>query len=185
MHPPLKHRVFSRAGAALALLPLVTGCLVDDPPAYVAPQQTAPRIIGTRATPPLDQIIITQRNDVVNFSVPIVSEDAGEVVMGRLVIDFDENASFEPLNDGIIPPSTLDEGERNLQIAWTVRSGYTPGCHRITLRVSHLGNFVSGPRVIDRSDIDEIYWFSNIDVTPQNANALVDCPRPSLPGTEP
>jgi len=175
-------RRLARLFSSMSVTPLLCGCLVDDPPAYTAPQQTAPRLLGTRATPPLDEVITTKQGDAVEFTVPVMSEDAGERLVAKLLFDYDDMGA-EIATDTQLPPSTLDEGERTLHLVWSVRSGITAGCHRLTLRVTHGSNFTNGPEVIDRADTDEVYWFANINVTPQNINSLVGCPRASLPGS--
>jgi hypothetical protein len=176
-------RVRVAASSILAALSLLPGCLVDDPPAYTAPQRTAPRIVGTRAVPALDQIIPTNEAEVVPFAVPVISEDAGETVTGKLFLNFADQG-FEPIDDTRLPASTIDEGERTLRLSWVVRSDLKPGCHRVTLRVSHTSNFGNGPAVQDPSDVDEVYWFANVNVTPANANVLVACPSGGLTGSD-
>jgi len=159
--------------AALFALP---SCLVDDPPAYTAPQRTAPRIVGTHADPPLNKVIVINENETLNFDVPVISEDAGELVSAILLLDYD-GGPFAPIWPANLPPATFDDGERSLHLIWTVGRGMAAGCHRVTLRVSHASNFASGYEVIDKTDLDEVYWFANVNVTPQNANVLVGCPR--------
>ena len=51
------------------------------------------------------------------------------------------------------------------------------GCHRITLRVTHLRNTYNA--VLDTKDLAEAYWFANVNVTPENAGSLVNCPKAS------
>ena len=155
---------------------MLSSCLVDDPPAYRAPQQTAPQIHGARALPRLDRIITTSTGTFEHFDVPIVSEDAGEGLSATLFLDY-LDANSEPLKSSNLPPSTLDEGERSLKFVWTVRTP-RPGCHRLTLRVAHDSSWSNGD-VVDLDDLAEAYWFANINVTAQNANVLVDCPSAS------
>jgi len=168
----------------VAALPMLSGCLVDDPPAYRAPQQTPPRIVGTRATPRLDQILQATSRFVQPFRVPIVSEDAGEGLTAMLFVDLATDSGRLPYADGLttLPPSTLDAGERTLSLDWTPNSA--PGCHRLTLRVAHTSSWV-GTVLTNQADLDEVYWFAKLDATPDNANSLVDCPDASQMGTSP
>jgi hypothetical protein len=177
MRPPkfLSARALWLRLSLLAALFALPGCLVDDPPAYTAPQRTAPRIIGTHADPPLNKVIVINENETLNFDVPVMSEDAGELVSAILLLDYD-GGPFDPIWPANLPPATLDDGERSLHFIWTVGRAEPAGCHRVTLRVSHASNFASGYEVIDKADLDEVYWFANVNVTAQNANVLVRCP---------
>lgn len=169
-----------RAFSWLSLLLAVSGCLVDDPPAYRAALRTAPRISGLRAVPRLDEIITYPSNSTepVTFSVPIVSEDAGQEIQARLFLDYSGSRS-DLVTLAELPASTLDEGERDLPVVWYPRPGIAPGCHRLTLRVSHTSNWHGLADLFDPSDLDEAYWFAKIYVDPTNINSLVDCPSAS------
>jgi hypothetical protein len=164
----------------LALVPLVTGCLVDDPPAYRAPQRTPPRIGGPRVLPRLDEIITyrADANQPLVFTIPISSEDVGDQVEGRLYSDYlDAQSNIRRVEK--IPASTLDEGERILKMDWTPGNDLAPGCHRITLRVTHAANWRSNAAVYDPADVDEVYWFAKINVDDTRLPTLVDCPDAS------
>src|SRR5688572_20296073 len=83
-----RHRAkVSRCGAfsALARLSLIglaasmsSGCLIEDPPPYTQPKQTPPRLDLVAAVPPPDQVIVRKTGDLIEFRVPVVSEDAGD-----------------------------------------------------------------------------------------------------------
>lgn len=162
------------------MLPMLSGCLVDDPPPYHAPQRTAPNINASEVTPRLDALIIASSGDRLSFDVPMVSEDAGQELEGRLFLDYVDIDS-EQLKTATLPASTLDDGERTMKLVWKVRPDLRPGCHRFTLKVTHRLNWAEDGSVIDSTDLDEAYWFANINVTPQNANVLIDCPSASSP----
>jgi hypothetical protein len=159
---------------------MLSGCLVDDPPPYVAPRRTAPRLDTTNALPPLNQIIVKNSGELIEFKMPVTSEDAGEPLVGILLFDYGGDGTIQDLlNSGPLPASTLDDpNPRVFSLPWTVRKGVEPGCHSITLRVTHFSNLIPNrsPEVLDKKDKDEAYWFANINVSPENANSLVDCP---------
>jgi len=161
---------------------MLSGCLVDDPPPLVAPQRTPPRLDYTKASPGLDQVMAINQGEVINFKMPVTSEDAGDGLAALLLFDYD-GVDFLPLTIGsFLPASTLaDTTLREFGIQWKVNGGIDPGCHRITLRVTHVGNIRTTIfDLVDQSDLAEAYWFANINVTPENANSLVKCPGASV-----
>jgi hypothetical protein len=164
----------------VAVLPsMLPGCLVDDPPPYVAPQETAPRLDYTEALPGLDQLLVASYPDLITFEMPFTSEDAGEQLYAVLWLDYD-GVEGEQLNSRFFPPSTLaDTSRRVLSLTWKVQERIVPGCHRFTLRVSHVGNTGTSPDVFDKNDLAEAYWLANLNVTAENANSLVNCPQAS------
>jgi hypothetical protein len=160
---------------------MLSGCLVDDPPPFTPPQKTPPRLDYRKAFPGLDQVFVTSFPDVHTFEMPVTSEDNGEALTGALLLDFD-GLDGQPLTPGsFLPPSTLaDTSRRVLSLPWRVSNQIEPGCHRITLRVTHVGNTRTTIfDVIDQNDVAEAYWHANINVTPENASSLVKCPGAS------
>jgi hypothetical protein len=156
---------------------LPTACLVDDPPAYVAPKQTRPFFDYSHAYPPLSEIIQAKSGDKISFRMPVVSEDAGDRLEAFIVQEgagTPDNLSkqFKPL-----PPSTLDDTSRVFSIEWTVLKSMA-GCQRFTLIGTHYTNinFEAGGVIIDPADTAEANWWGNVDVDPINANKLADCP---------
>jgi hypothetical protein len=166
---------------------MLPACLVDDPPPLIAPHQTEPRLNYTTALPVLDQVIVANSGETINFTVEIKSEDAGQPLTGILLLDYSGDGSIPDFLWGVpfVPPSTLDDPEpRSLKLPWTVRDPLAPGCHRITLRVTHVNNINPDHPVeaIDKKDLAEAFWFANINVSPESANQLVDCPQASNRG---
>ena len=169
----------ARLSLVAVLLSMLSGCLVDDPPPYVAPQQTAPRFDYAEASPGLDQLLVASFPDQITFEMPFTSEDAGEQVYAVLLLDYD-GVEGETLDFGFSPPSTLaDTSRRVLSLTWKVQERIVPGCHRFTLRVTHVGNTGTSTNVFDKKDLAEAYWWANINVTAENANLLMNCPQAS------
>jgi hypothetical protein len=172
--------------ARLSLLPLfvcsLSSCLVDDPPPYAAPKQTPARLDYVGATPLLNQIIVANYLDNLKFSVPFVSEDAGQKVTAMLLLDYTGSPEI-PLASVELPPSTLDDDKRAIVITYGVQSTVAPGCHRFTLRVSHTANFdvSNSASVFNTEDLAEAYWWANIAVDAASANTLKDCKDPVKP----
>jgi hypothetical protein len=175
----------------LLLAPTISsGCLIDDPPPYVAPKQTRALLDWANASPFMEQIIIANDGDAIPFLMPFESEDADEDLYALLLFDFSEGQKGpDQLAATRIAASTLeDKNARLIRLTWVVRNGTKPGCHRITLRVTHFDNLASsmangeergGVDVIDRQDLAEAYWFANVNVPASMANQLVDCPSAS------
>jgi hypothetical protein len=173
----------ARLSLGVAGISMLPACLVDDPPPLSTPQKTAPRLDYGRATPGLDQVIVKNSGEFIEFSIPVKSEDAGDPLVGNLLLDYaGEGSALVPIG---FPPtvaaSTLDDpNERRLKTIWEVypKTNISAGCHRFTLRVTHFSNLDpdhSG-QLIDKEDLAEAFWFANINVTPESAGMLVNCP---------
>ena len=175
----------ARLSLGLAALSMLSGCLVDDPPPFITPQKTAPRLDYSKARPGLNQLIIRSSGDFLEFNVPVKSEDAGDPLVGNLLLDYTGKGSGGiPLGFAGVSASTLDDpNERLLKTTWKVfpKTAISAGCHLLTLRVTHFSNLVEGQsdQLIDDADLAEAYWLANINVTPEAAGTLVDCPTGS------
>jgi len=103
-------------------------------------------------------------------------------LFANLLLDYagDGNAA-DPVRFGPIPASTLDDTSRIISLGWNVRPGIVPGCHRFTLRVTHLSNLVKdhSEQAKNKADLAEVFWFANINVDPEDAGTLKDCPSSS------
>jgi hypothetical protein len=159
---------------------MLPGCLVDDPPPYDPPKKTPPRLDYRRADPLLDGVLTARTGDSLTFRIPVASEDAGDNLVGFLLLDYSA-ASTRPPDILTIPQvlaaSTADDTSRAFGLDWLVDTHGAPGCHRVTLRVTHRSNLdILTPNVVDKSDLAEAYWWLNIDSDPAFGNSLVDCP---------
>jgi hypothetical protein len=175
-------QALARLSLVTAALSMLSGCLVDDPPPYAAPKKTRPRLEYAKALPSLKQVIVANSGDLVKFEVPVTSEDVGQELYALLFLD--EVLATLP---GRLPASTLDDpNERKVSLTWGVPSkdAVKPGCHRMVLRVTHFSNIIPGKsnELFDKDDLDEVYWFANLNVTPENANSLVSCPQAGVGG---
>lgn len=158
---------------------MLSGCLVDDPPPFVAPKKTAPRLDYNKAEPGLDQLLVMNSGDLLVFRMPVTSEDAGDPLYASLLFDFTPGSTVVESPISVpMPASTLDDKTRVATLPLAVRPDIKPGCHRYTLRVTHQSNLVDGLayQVINEADLATAYWFANINVPPENAGTLVNCP---------
>jgi hypothetical protein len=153
--------------------------LIDDPPAYRAPQRTAPRISTLRVLPRLDELITYQANEteMLDFEIPITSEDAGDEVEANLYKNR-VGIGATIAGRGKLPASTLDEGERILRLQWKPDVTDPPGCYRVIIRVSHARNWRTTSELFDPSDVDEAYWFAKVYLDAVGSSTVVDrdCP---------
>jgi len=161
----------------------LSGCLVDDPPPFPESKQTPPRLDYHDASPLLDQIIFAQSGQTLHFSIPVASEDAGDKLSALLFLDY-SGGSASPIVPGkSLDASTLDDTTRMpVTLDWAVPMNvYSPGCHRLTLRVTHISNIDTNiyPGVRDPNDLAEAYWWLNLDADPALGKMLVDCPLAS------
>jgi len=173
----------ARLSLVALALSMLSGCLVDDPPPLIAPGQTPPRLDTTRALPGQDQIIVKNSGELIEFKVPVTSEDAGDPLYANLLFDYGGDGTVPDFLYSVpMPASTLDDKKREFKLPWTVRKGVAPGCHRFTLRVTHLSNINAEhpEQAIDKADLAQAFWFANINVSPEDANSLVDCPQASV-----
>lgn len=168
----------ARLSLLLAALSMLSGCLVEDPPLYTPPTQTTPRLVTRLAKPALDKIIIVDKGDPIEFSMPVVSEDVGETVQALLFVD-----SF-PFNSDTdtVPPSTLDDTTRSLELSYQSLPVIDFGCHRMMMRVSHESNFdfqTSNGTPIDEARVSEAVWWVNVvDIASGDNGALLrDCSK--------
>ena len=171
----------ARVSLVAVLLSMLSGCLVDDPPPFTPPQKTPPRLDYSRALPGLDRPITKTSGELIPFSIPVTSEDAGDPLSAVLLLDYaGDGTPSDFVNGWPGPASTLNDKTRVVSVPWFVRPAMaiTPGCHRLTLRVTHSSNLVKDQLVlvVDKEDLAEAYWFVNVNVSPENANLLVNCP---------
>ncbi|HVY29275.1 MAG TPA: hypothetical protein VHB79_22100 [Polyangiaceae bacterium] len=156
----------------------MSGCLVDDPPPYPEPKQTPPRLDTSTMQPPMGFILNVNTNEQVPFRVNVSSEDAGEPLNAFLLLDNKDPP--DELFARPLPATTLDDTSRYFNVDWTVRR-VSPGCHRLLLRVAHAGNLPdSAATPLNNADVAEVAWFVQVDADPSEANALTDCPTPTV-----
>src|SRR5258706_13391055 len=181
-HPRGSGGLFRLARASLALFFALTGCIVKDPPEFNAPVRTPPRLDLSQTLTRIDQIVQAstdpnQPENVVPFSIPVSSEDAGEQLSSYLFLDFDPTVSSHAQIAGAdVPASTLDDLDRKFEFSWTVGPDVSKGCHQLKLLVTHeLARHDDKP--VDPNDLAEVVWWANVNVDPANPNTLVDCPN--------
>jgi hypothetical protein len=150
---------------------MLPGCLVDDPPAFIQPKRTPPRLDHYRARPPLSQDINARDGELLEFSIPVASEDVGEQLVTQSYI------GKRLINSVAMPPSTLDDPEERLvKFNYQVLRDLVGYCHVITLRVGHASTLpdANGPP-LDPSDVAVAYWDVIINF-PSDGTTTPVCP---------
>jgi hypothetical protein len=183
-------------GAALFVLS-TPACLITTAPEYKLPDTTPPFLIASGADPDVRTILevgLTLGEPPIEFKVPVLSEDGGESVKGSLFVDYGVNDSLNrPYADEAsraeLAPGTLGDGPRIFEVSWQA-SNLTPGCHRITLMVSHQFDVSTGCPT-ELTDSSELTWYVNkcVQGVACNSVALDSCPPietscPAVPGAD-
>jgi hypothetical protein len=154
----------------LLLFPVIMGnlgCLVTSTPEFEPASQTAPFLIASSADPDNRRMLeVASDVEPLKFSADVLSEDAGERVQVALLVDygvpnpltghvFQDSESFnQPL-----PPGTLADGPRRISASLVPALRMpTPGCHTITMMVTHEFDQVSGCPAT-KADSDQLVWF--------------------------
>lgn len=126
-------------------------CLVTSSPSYEEPKQTRPFLLAEASSPDVRQIKVVDLDGPfpLEFSASVVSEDAGESVTSRLVLDYgiasDQHPYLLPLGDpDAIEAATLDDGPRTLSAKWVRSSNTDTGCHYATMFATHSLDFDTG-----------------------------------------
>lgn len=162
---------------------MLSGCLIEDPPPLQKAKQTPPRLDYHGTRPLRNQVLVARAGESIPFTIPVTSEDAGEGLVGYLLLDYmsgNDIGSFmaAPSN---LAPSTLDsDAERIFKFDWQV-ARVAAGCHRVTLLAAHTSTLFDLSNIVDTDDLAVADWWTNVDVTPENADMLQDCPDASHP----
>jgi hypothetical protein len=112
----------------------------------------------------------------VSFTVPVSSEDAGDDLIAFLLLDYDGGLIATPYVDEVSAGTLDDDPERMISIDWTVDS--VPGCHRVSLLVTHRGNLsFDGIRALnDERDLALAVWWVTVTPPPGSTDPLMPCP---------
>ncbi len=147
-----------------------TGCLIAESPSYGEPRRTAPVIDDLSVFPqPTSVIKLTSAEKDLSFSMTVRSEDAGEDVLGVLVLDYKVMDPKREQSLGVCAqlPSRAADQPKPLTCTYTPDGRLERGCHSLTLFVGHASSFnltkgVPIPEVSD-DDIAAITWFIQVD----------------------
>jgi hypothetical protein len=176
-------------------------CLVSSAPTDIEPAKVTPPYLSRLSPDPLKILIIPRisadRSGTGTFapgaiSFDVVSEDLGSNLYAVLVLDKSSTSPGFLLTDPpvVIAPGHIDDPKpRHPEpISFTIPAGYDPGCHSLTLVVTH--EFVTF-RPIPAREGDAAYavWWLDVDddetaPTATLAPCSVAYPRQSDGGTD-
>ncbi len=158
----------------LALLgALAVGCVIAEPEPLEPPERVPPRALLEGATPAFSQIVTTSSTGLAReFSVPFVSEDLGELVIGRLFLNYPNDTR---VGYGEATPGSLTDTERVMTIAWDELRSVAAGCYSITMTITHAENYSqNNQKPIDADKTAFVTWWVVHDIDPQLVN-LDEC----------
>ena len=111
--------------------------------------------------------------------MPVRSEDAGEELVGTLVVDWQQPTQVQ-VHDGAIPASSFDDLNRRYQAEWVPNALVEPGCgHTLTALITHESNFDDGPDVPKPNvewDVASVTWQLNVYPDPMKPDVIAICP---------
>ncbi len=156
----------------------VEGCLIPPPTPLEEPERITPSVYAEQAVPSLLTPVQTSSSgaNLPEFLVPFVSDDLGELVVGKLYLNYDsDNISIIGSTD--VTPSTLDAGDRPMRVTWLEPEKKPAGCYSVTLAITHLDNYTRDflrEVPIDNEKTAFTTWWVAHDIPLQDVN-LLDC----------
>ena len=166
---------------------LASSCIVADPPEYQSPVRTRPVLDVFQATPTTSRVLVVNTNDLVRISVPVRSEDAGELLEGVFAVDYNAGSPRPPENTQYIGASTYADDQRKFTLDWNVPLLPSAGCHLLSLIVAHRSSFKDNPASTLKTDAAAtadatiLNWWMNVDADPSLASTLANCPTTGTP----
>jgi hypothetical protein len=157
------------------------GCVVSDPPEYGVARQTPPFLDLGQAEPQVFVLREVPSGDQQTFKVGVRSEDAGDELLAQLYLDYLISEPPPLLNFVRVPPSTFDDTSRKIEIPFLVPN--RPGCHQVSMVVTHSSNLGPTNKPIVPSDVGIATWWVSIDEDDQDPSLVRDCPS-QLGGTQ-
>jgi hypothetical protein len=161
---------------------VTSSCVVADPPEYQEPVQTRPVLDVLKADPTTLRPLVVNLNDQVPISVPVRSEDAGELLSAHFYIDYDAVTPNIVLNSQNIAASTYADDGRVISFKWTVNLS-SSGCHSLSLIVAHISSFRGDDTDVlipekAATDATIVTWWLNVNpATGTPTSTLVNCPN--------
>lgn len=164
---------------------LLPGCLQAGPPDYKDPAQTPPVLDLNSAVPSVLDVlnVDTTSGETIPFNVQVRSEDRGVDLSADLYVDYGSSAQQVENAFATVPASTFSDTNREIRLTWTVPSSalLTPGCHQLTLLVTHATNY---PVIRNSADVALATWWLNVDDDSQSPNTLASCPTTINAGSQ-
>lgn len=147
-------------------------CVVSDPAEYGVAKQTPPFLNANKASPSVLHTRLMGSGETLIVNVPLRSEDAGDELLAQLFLDRGVTGKQQLLSFRDIPPGKLEE-KRTISITAPIQTD-KPGCHAVSLVVTHKANLTEDNQPKDDNDTAILTWWVNVD--DDGTNLLGDCP---------
>jgi hypothetical protein len=195
-------------GLLASLLPMLSSaCLVTSKPRFEEPQTTAPFLVASSADPDLREFIKLEGDSPITLAADVVSEDGDRSIRTALYLDYGlQNAELPDwpyavaIAGNTFAAGTMADGPRRVHQTF-IPSIYSlePGCHTLTLVVSH--QFEEGLATerycpASLADSSQLTWYvlkcaapgncPTIDIASEKQRcpvATVACPSKGGPGS--
>jgi hypothetical protein len=179
--------------ACVFVLASATSCLITESPSFEPVKRSRPQLL--ESTTPTTQVFKVVRGDnsafdpnPATFFADVISEDAGDDLSAVLLIDYgvgDGGELSPPWKDvsvgDAVTPGTLQDGRRPISISWTRLLQRKPGCHTVTMLVTHQHRQQNPdfycPK--DPDDFDTLTWLAVICET--SSGSEPDCDLSNCP----
>ncbi|HVU02879.1 MAG TPA: hypothetical protein VHE30_14060 [Polyangiaceae bacterium] len=159
---------------SLLVAPAITACL-DTPPEYQAAIPVPPVIETSLVTPSTTAPVIVT-GDTIDFTVPFRSDDEGEALVAYFVWDLPTggdgldniiNNSVSVVDADPRPFAEQTNREVTFHWPWSSELKPGPGCHSVTMILSHNSNFQIGHGylLVDALAAAQVTWFLGLGAT--------------------
>lgn len=166
-----------RTAPALAL-PLLHGCLIGPPTELTEEEPAPPRALVELAVPStLSTFQTSATGDATPFQVTVEAEDLGELLVGRLYLNFGSETGRLLAGTAEAPVSNDPSGRREVKVPWSDQRNVPAGCYSMTLAVTYNDNYsiATVPVPIDNEKTAFVTWWLIHDFAPQDLT-LDECP---------
>lgn len=155
-----------------ALVSLTASACLDAPPTYDDPRRIPPFVIKSQVIPALNALVELEPGEPMDVTVPFRSEDLGANVLAVAYLDVRPGERGTAVNVWESPASNFDDLSRS--VGGPVSDTGLPGCHTLTLVVSHDFNFRLDS-VVDESQADRIVWWVHVKDPEGERTLLEEC----------
>ncbi len=177
----IRGRVLFSLGFCAALLP---GCLVTSSGDFPERASTRPYLSSADATPPISSLVVVADAATRPFRTIVSAEDNGTPLQVLLVADW--KTPQEILIQSSKVPAGTFESPRRIGAEWSplgageIGGVVPPGCHSLTLIVSHSFDPIARTLPARVDDYDFLTWwvlFRDVQDPTSDAALLGTCPQ--------
>jgi hypothetical protein len=154
-----------------------TGCLIAEAPDYGAPRRTTPIIDRLSVFPEPAFMVELYDDEPKPFVMTIFSEDAGEDVVGSVVLNYGTNREERFLTVRISPRAADQPKEMRITLRTPDDVAIPKGCHSLTVFVMHFNSYdilTDLPRNGSDGDVATVTWW--LDANKDQPGSPLPCP---------